>query len=153
MNDSFEQMFAECRLLALENATANICKDIAGSKDNRPLVIYGAGGNCDFACYFLSLYGIKSACVCDSVKTGTYDYRGIRQYDIISPDVLLNDYSDARVLISPWKYEEEIKTGLIELGFPESSIYYLRSDERMSSDEFESKHLNVYRNGTRSVSF
>jgi hypothetical protein len=58
---------------------------------------------------------------------------------------LLRDYSNARVLISPWKYEEEIKTGLIKLGFPEFLIYYLRSNKRISVDEFEAKHLAGYR--------
>ncbi|MDR0498475.1 MAG: FkbM family methyltransferase [Holophagales bacterium] len=138
----FDSIFSDICAEAQKYKVANIWSDITKSKDERPVVLYGAGGYCFWAFHFCAKNGIEVACVCDSFKTGTYFHRG-KQYKLISPDALLRDYPDARILITSLLLESEIKHSLLKLGIAESHIY--SRSQAFSQNDFAAKYLEGYR--------
>ena len=111
---------------------------------SHPLILYGAGGNCEFAMFTCSLMNAPVQCVCDSKATGYYCYKN-QSYSIITPQELFEQYKDSYVLITPWRYEEEIYEKLLEKGFPEENIFFLRYPHRISLEEFQNKYLTGFR--------
>ncbi|MCI8503228.1 MAG: FkbM family methyltransferase [Dorea sp.] len=147
MVKNFDEIYKEIENEALKSYPRNLlAKFLANNEkmtDNH-LVLYGAGGNCEFALFTCALLGITVTCVCDSKATGKYRYRE-QVYDIISPDNLSENYSDAFVLITPWQYEQEIYDFLCGSGFPEAQIGFLRFPQILAPEIFREKHLEGYR--------
>ncbi len=117
------------------------------------MVLYGAGGNCQFALFTCSFVkSIRVECICDTTLRGEYVYHNACNndskpvtYKIISPAELLADYQDAFVCITSWKYEQEIKSTLIQSGFPESQVLFLRNPYIITPEDFQRKYLDGYR--------
>lgn len=139
--DKFNEVFREMNL-----EETKYKRDVFSAlrKENRPLILYGAGGNCEFALFTCSCMNASVECVCDSKAVGGYRYKE-KVYPIISPETLIGKYKNAYVLITPWKYEKEIYETLLEKGFPEENIFFLRYPQRITPEEFQDKYLNGYR--------
>lgn len=150
---AFDQIYSEIAGQAGERAALNFF--VAHKKDpDRRVVLYGAGGNCQFALFACSFFkSIHVGCICDSARGGeTYAYQNASDvsgetvtYKIISPAGLLEEYRDAFVCITSWKYEEEIRSSLIQSGFPAAQIFYLRNPYPITREVFESSYLSGYR--------
>ncbi len=140
---TFDELYLEIEQEAIQNSCKNIFADMEKEKDH-PLVLYGAGGNCEFALFTLATKAVKATCVCDSKATGVYQYKD-KTYDIITPQQLVENYKDAFVLITTWRHEKEIFDFLCQLGFSDTQIYFLRFPAILSPEVFRQKHLNGYR--------
>lgn len=142
---NFEEIYEEIENEAVRSYPGNLlAKYLSEGQKNTPLILYGAGGNCEFALFTCALFGITVTCVCDSKATGVYKYKE-QIYDIISPGELLENYSDAFVLITPWQYEQEIYDFLIMSGFPDVQIGFLRFPLTLTPELFREKYLEGYR--------
>lgn len=147
---TFDQIYSEIAGQVRERTALNFFEAHKQDPDRR-VVLYGAGGNCQFALHACS--HIHVDCICDSVRGGeTYIYQNAcgasgetTAYRIISPADLLEKYRDAFVCITSWKYEEEIRSSLIESGFPVAQILYLRSPFVIAPEVFERNYLDGYR--------
>ena len=137
----FDELYIKIENLALENKEKNFFLE---DKIDKNVILYGAGGNCEFAMFTCGTKGVPVTYVCDSKLSGKYKYKN-QEYDIISPEVLIESHRDASVLITSWKYEGEIKEFLLSKGFPEENIYFLRSPLVISPEEFREKYLDGYR--------
>lgn len=120
-------------------------KDVfaALAKQKKPLVLYGAGGNCEQAMFLCSVFETVVDGVCDSRLTGIYKYKH-QSWNILSPEELLEKYKDAYVMITSWRYEKEISDMLLEKGYPEQNIFFHRYPT-MELEEFREKYLAGYR--------
>ena len=76
---TFDELYLEIEQEAIQNSCKNIFADMEKEKDH-PLVLYGAGGNCEFALFTLATKAVKATCVCDSKATGVYQYKD-KTYD------------------------------------------------------------------------
>lgn len=148
----FDQIYSEMAEQTGKRAALNFFE--AHKKDpDRPVALYGAGGNCQFALFVFSVFGgIRVSCICDSARCGDqYTYENASSgeigetYPVISPDQLLHEHRDAFVCITTWKYEEEIRASLIRAGFPAEQIFYLRDPWIISPTDFRKKYLDGYR--------
>lgn len=153
MTTNFDQIYLELAAQSKERSAMSFF-EAQKREPNRRIVLYGAGGNCQFALFACSIFkDIQVECICDSVsEKRTYVYQNASNpvgkpvvYQIISPEHLLKEYSDAFVCITTWKYEEEIRASLIQSGFPASQIFYLRNPNLISPEIFQSKYLDGYR--------
>lgn len=151
----FENVYSEIAGQAREHAALNFFEAYKKDPDRR-VVLYGAGGNCQFALYACTLFkSIHVDCICDSAlqggETRTYVYENASSgevketYQVISPEQLLDEYRDAFVCVTSWKYEEEIRASLIRFGFPEEQIFYLRSPFLITPEVFADNYLDGYR--------
>lgn len=149
----FDHIYSEIAGQARDHAALNFFEAQKKQPDRR-VVLYGAGGNCQFAVFTCSKFkNIHVDCICDSVSGGgAYVYKNAcdvggktASYPIITPEQLLREYHDALVCITSWKYEEEIKAFLIQSGFPAAQIFYLRNPYLMAPEVFEHSYLNGYR--------
>ena len=142
MHYEFDTVFTKIVSQLSENKHPCMANDI--SNINHRLVLYGAGGNCEFALwYYTKIFNFEVSCLCDSKATGNFEYNNI-SYDIITPKQLIENYTDAFVLITTWNFEKEIKDFLIELGFPSDQVYYFRHRPQ-SLDSFMEKHYEGYK--------
>ena len=139
--DEFDKKLQE---LELEEEKYQRCVFSALEREKRPLILYGAGGNCEFAMYTCSLMKASVECVCDSKATGLYNYANQR-YMIISKEILLERYKESYVLITSWKYENEIYDTLSECGFPKENLFFLRNPHRITMEEFCQNYAAGYR--------
>lgn len=149
----FDRIYSEIAAQVEERTAMNFFEAHKKEPDRR-VVLYGAGGNCQFALFACTHFkSIHVDCVCDSASgKETYVYQNANNadsepeiYDVISLECLLRDYRDAFVCITTWKYEEEIRDLLIRSGFPKSQIFYLRSPCLISPEIFQSTYLDGYR--------
>lgn len=142
---SFDELYCEIEEKAL------LCSDdiflAAKREPQRPVVLYGAGGNCELGIYTCDSMMVPISCVCDSnAKKGQiYNYKNRSFYEVISVERLFEKYSDALILITTWQYDQEIKSSLCRCGFPENRIFSLTSPIRISPVEFRERYLNGYR--------
>lgn len=145
----FDQLYSKIEAHAAKYPVPNFfCA--AKEAPERRVVLYGAGGNCQFALYVCSPFSaMKISCICDSKLRGRYIYEhpdgGTSEYAIISPEQLIEGYRDALVCITTWKYEEEIRRFLMEQGFPAEQIFYLRSPWIMPPAVFREAYMDDYR--------
>lgn len=149
MDTGFDKIYQEIEHQAEKYLPANVFEALQREPDRR-LIIYGAGGNCQSALYTSFYMGVTVEAICDSKVQGTYIYHHKNQdtteFAVISPNQLINEYQTAFVLISTWNYEDEIKSSLIDSGFPENQIFLYRApDDNMPAAEFREKHLDGYR--------
>lgn len=148
----FDPIYAGIAEQAGKYAALNFFKAYKKNLDRR-VVLYGAGGNCQFALFVCAIFeSIHVACICDSVHgEGTYTYVNAgtgeigETYPVISPEQLLREYRDALVCITTWRYEEEIRAFLIQSGFPAEQIFYLRTPRIIAPEEFKNNYLEGYR--------
>ncbi len=141
---SFDDLYLEIETQA-KASRPNLFTVIANEK-NKPLILYGAGGNCEFAMFTCAFSEVTVDGVCDKKATGTYKYKN-QEYEIISPRQLIENeaYKDALILITSWRYEVEMKDYLIQLGISEERIYFLRYPNVISPEVFREKYLDGYR--------
>lgn len=143
MQELFDDLYANIEREAIDKKTRNIFAELA--KVEKPkLILYGAGGNCESAMFLCSWMNAVVECVCDSKAKGTFVYKN-HEYNIISLEELLQKHKDAYVLITSWKYEQEIYDILLERKFPEERIFFLRCPWMLSVEEFQEKYLQGYR--------
>ncbi len=140
---AFDDLYLEIEQEAKKDNSKKFFIDIVRGKE-RPVVLYGAGGNCEFAMSTCFGCNILVDAVCDSKATGIYSYKE-KFYEIISPEQLLENYRNAFVLITSWNYEQEIYNFLCTLGFPNEQICFFRSPYMISSAIFRKKYLEGYR--------
>ena len=72
------------------------CDDVfcaVKKESQRPVVLYGAGGNCELAVYTCDSMMIPIACICDSkAEEGkTYNYKNRKIYNVITLERLLSE--------------------------------------------------------------
>ncbi len=140
---TFEESYLKIEVEVQKSDKKDFWEDYV-KESYRPVILYGAGGNCEFACFTLSdVAGIKPTCICDTNRTGIYKYMK-NCYDIISPQQLMEKYPEAFVLITTWRYEKEIRENLCEIGLSDFQIYFLRYPV-MQLSEFREQHLEGYR--------
>ncbi len=145
---TFDELYQAIESATIKNKPKslfdNLSKKIA-NEDNYRLILYGAGGNCEFAMYNCTQCGFTVDFVCDTKATGTYTYGG-KTYEIISSDVLMKNHQDAFVLITPWQYEQEIYDFLCDSGFPSTQIYFFHDfpGATISPTLFREKYLEGY---------
>lgn len=142
---SFKELYKKIEQEALKNRPRNLAADFGKNRGGgkHPLILYGAGGNCEFAMFTCLWYGIEVTGVCDSIVTGTYRYKN-QIYEIISPDELFKNYSNAFVLITSWQFEQEIRDFLRTSGFPDTQIYFLRNPNTLTPKIFRENYLAGY---------
>lgn len=145
--EKFDELYQEIESKAIKNKLRNLFDDLSEKTDGgdkRPLVLYGAGGNCDFAMYTCIHYGVSVDSICDTKATGTYTYKE-KTYEIISPSELTKSYRNSFVMITTWQYEQEIYDFLCDSGFPSTQIYFFRVFPKIVSPAlFQEKHLEGY---------
>lgn len=145
---SFDALYQKIEREATNNKPKNLFDDLSkrtANDSNCPLVLYGAGGNCELAMFTCMNYGVAVSCICDTKTTGTYTYKD-QIYEIISPDSLMKNYRNALVMITPWQYEQEIYDFLCKLGFSRTQIYFFRIyPEMVSPALFHEKYLEGHR--------
>ena len=139
----FDELYAEIEEKAKGTMIRNVFSDMSKT-GNEKLILYGAGGNCESAFFLCAYMNTKVKCICDSYAEGTVLFRN-EVYDIISPEQLVSNEKDAYVLITSWKYENEIYEALLEKGFPKDNIYFLRCPWSVSVEEFREKYFGGYR--------
>lgn len=139
----FDELYTEIEEKAKTLIIRNVFLDMSKT-GNEKLILYGAGGNCESAFFLCAYMNIKVKCICDSYAKGTVLFRN-EVYDIISPEQLVSNEKDAYVLITSWKYENEIYEALLEKGFPKENVYFLRCPWSVSVEEFREKYLEGYR--------
>lgn len=112
----------------IEDSMPELDDVIKNLDDNREIIVYGAGINCDTALYFLRKHGKKIAYICDrnTALQGTV-YQGIL---IISVEELLMKHQDANILISTTRYLDEVRNFLIE-HFSKEQIISLANEKVM----------------------
>lgn len=140
----FEDRYLKIEKEISENRKKSLFDVWKKGEQNKPLILYGAGGNCEVAMYVCRGYmNFSIACVCDSNAEGVYRYKQ-EEYNIISPKELLDHYLDAYVLITTWRYEQEIYDFLCGLKFPEEHIYFFRNPHTISTDIFRERYMEGY---------
>jgi len=85
--------------------------------NNHPVVLYGAGRLGKTILNICRDCGITVDCFCDRNAAGTLE--GI---DIITPDTLQEEYSNALVIVCSWTFNDEICAILRRMYFPENQI-------------------------------
>lgn len=109
----------------------------------KPLILYGAGAVGISAAKAFEHYGIKVCCFCDKHKKGIQEETGL---PIISPQILIGEYSDANIIIGSVNYKNEIVNDLAALGIKPEHILsrkFLNIHEMTWSDI--EPHINGYK--------
>lgn len=142
--NSFEIEFLKIKEKVLKGDDDIFCA--VKREPQRPVILYGAGGNCELAIYTCDSMMIPIAGICDSKaeKGKTYIYKNRKKYNVITLEHLLDEYKDAFVVITPWQYDKEIRITLRDAGFSKERIFSLTSPFRISLEEFENKYLEGY---------
>jgi FkbM family methyltransferase len=106
-------------------------------------ILYGAGSACGIAVALYESIGKPVDYICDKKKTGFFEKAGVK-IPIISPDTLVRKYIDAQVIITSWKFENEIRRDLVGIGFPEENITALALPARISAEVFKRDFYDSY---------
>jgi FkbM family methyltransferase len=107
-------------------------------------ILYGAGTACGMAIALYGTLGTTVQYICDKKKTGFFEKAGVK-IPIISPETLVRDFSDSKVIITSWKFENEIRRDLINIGFTEKNIESFTIPPRMSAADFKINFENLYK--------
>ncbi len=121
--------------------------------ESRQIVLYGLGFFGGVIVKNFMAEGLKVECFCDSKKRGTDDETNL---EIISPQELVEKYSNANIVISVANpsTELEVYNGIVKLGFNEKQIFRFKDAYQfmkksrveqvsMSMEEFQ-EHLAGY---------
>lgn len=142
-DEVFDEIYANIEREVTEQDIRNIYEDLEKA-ESPVLVLYGAGGNCEYVLAQCEMKKLKVACICDGKAKGTYAYKE-KVYEIISPMQLLDEYADAFVLITTHKYASEICEKLCSNGFAEKQIYKLPYPYLITTEVFRKNYLEGYR--------
>ena len=108
--------------------------------NKRPLVLYGAGSLGKRICSMCEELGLHVSFFCDRNEEGICN--GVQ---IIKPETLREELSNAVVVICSWTYNEEINSTLQGLGFPKEDIIPCPSKfASWNSPQGFDIHLNGY---------
>jgi len=110
-------------------------------KTGEKIALYGSGFVLGIALLHCEKENLTPVCICDTYKKGTHTITGL---PIITPEQLLQEHSNARVLITTFRYEEQIKEHLLNIGFSQDNIFPFRFPPRITFDEFKEKHYDGY---------
>lgn len=109
-----------------------------------PIILYGCGEQAALILNFCNYYNIKITAFADSVQCGCFDNT---QLSILSPAELSSTYPDAVIIISSWKFDNEIYDSLTRLGFPDENIrrFPFSHPYVLTKDTLEVQYLEGYR--------
>ena len=110
---------------------------------NRPVILYGAGKAVGIVLVVCMRNGLQITALCDSNKRGMYDKGGV-SLPIISPSELLENYSDSTLVVTSWKFENEIRENLKSIGFNGNNIFSFWCSQRITPEIFEENYLEDY---------
>ena len=117
--EGFREEFAKIKRLCESREYTGEIERIKQAVAQRDLVLYGAGVVGVSLASALRYHGMDVTCFCDKNKTGVQKETGL---PIISPQTLLNDYSEANIVISSPLFMDEIKLDLCALGIASERI-------------------------------
>ena len=123
---------------------ANQLKHIKSISTNRPVILYGAGKAVGIALNVCRKSGLNIGMLCDSNKKGVYE-QGEFSLPIISPKELVDKYSDSSVIITSWKFENEIRNNLKSIGFSNNNVFSFYYPQRISPEIFRKNYYGGYR--------
>jgi len=116
---SFKDEFTVIKRLCQSSEYRGEIEQIKQSLSHRDLVLYGAGVALVSVAKILKCYGVDATCFCDKNKTGIQKDTSL---SIISPQTLVNDYTEANILISALSFRDEIVQDLRMLGIAKERI-------------------------------
>ena len=93
-------------------------RELKKNLNERPLALYGIGFCFKHFLYWCQECGLQVSCVCDTHKKGVTE-GGL---PILGMQALVNDFRNAVVLICTPRYNDEIRSSLIQNGFASESI-------------------------------
>jgi FkbM family methyltransferase len=106
-------------------------------------ILYGAGTACGMAVALYQSLGTPVMYVCDKKKTGFFEKADVK-IPIISPEILVRDFSDYKAIITSWKFENEIRRDLVGIGFPAENIAALALPTRIDAEDFKRNFYDLY---------
>lgn len=100
-------------------------EDLKRRLTSRPIILYGLGFFGGVIVKNFMLEGMSVKCFCDTNKRGVDPETKL---DIISPQELVNNYSDANIVISVANplNEKSVYETIVSLGIPQERIFYFR---------------------------
>ena len=119
-------------------------ENIKGISQNRPVILYGAGKAVGIILVVCKQSGINITALCDSNKKGMYENAGII-LPIISPQDLVENYIDASLIVTSWKFESEIRENLKSIGFNNSNIFSFWYPQRITLEIFKNNYYEGYK--------
>jgi len=142
--DVFRQKYEEIKSEIPGDMIAQVLSKIKDGLRDRPLVLYGAGRMVGVFLDYCRECGLTVSCVCDSFKSGTYNWRG-ENLRILGLDTIKKDYHDATIIICSYTYNNEIYENLIQNEFIKDRIiqYPALSPYVETARTFE-HHVNGY---------
>ena len=157
MSDSFEIKFDVIKKKLEKEDSNNVASNLPDFEifketiTSRRLILYGCGVGGYALGDWLNGLGIITDGYADSKRTGIFPFSG---KPIITLNELLEDHSDANVLISSKDYDTEIYEMLLASGFPITQLFHFPilfpnnpsdGEQRMSICEFSESYLDGYK--------
>jgi len=118
--------------------------EIKSVSENRPVILYGAGKAVGIVLVVCRKYGLNITALCDSNKTGIYENGGV-SLPIISPKELVENYSDSSLIVTSWKFENEIRENLKSIGFSNDNIFSFWYPQRITPEIFKENYYDGYK--------
>jgi len=107
---------------------------------NSSVILYGAGVTAGMAAVVCKNAGINVIAVCDKNKSGSY-IKCSFNLRIIKPLELTTVYKGIPIIVTSWKYENEIRTELVNLGVDSELIFPFWFPQRITQEIFERDYL------------
>lgn len=89
---------------------------------NHPIILYGAATGGEYSFRYLERHNIKPVAICDTYKAG----QRFMGYTVCRIEDILGKYQNPKIIISSFRFYEEIKKQLLEY-FPEEAIISFNS--------------------------
>ena len=118
--------------------------EIRFASANRPVILYGAGKAVGIVLVVCKKCGLSVTALCDSNRTGTYENGGV-SLPIISPDELVENYANSSLIVTSWKFENEIRENLKSIGFNSDNIFSFWYPQRITPEIFENDFYAGYK--------
>jgi len=119
-------------------------EDIKNVSQNRPVILYGAGQAVGIVLVVCRKYGLNITALCDSNKTGIYENGGV-SLPIISPKKLVENYANSSLIVTSWKFENEIRENLKTIGFDNNNIFSFWYPQRITPEIFKRDYYDGYK--------
>lgn len=110
----------------------------------RPIILYGAGKAVGIVLVVCRKCGLEITAICDSNKKGVYE-KGEVSLPIISPQDLVEEYSDSSLIVTSWKFESEIRENLKSIGFDNDNIFSFWYAQRITPEIFNNDYYEGYK--------
>jgi FkbM family methyltransferase len=125
----FQIKFAEMKDLYMTGTTRKTLEALKIKLNSRPIVCYGLGFYGGIIVKYFKEQGLNVACFCDSKKRGVDSETGLI---IISPQELIEQYSNANIVISVANpnNEESVRTTVKSLGIDSEQIFSFKDAYR-----------------------